>query len=600
MTATTESRPKSTSKKSDKKSKAQVGRLQGSSFVAELEQHAPWETWAEKLANRKRPVTLKKLVGRSCRPLEWSIKVNTESETVDLLRLLDSLKRRPQKGEPADWPAVVSDWVETAKQRAPSQAFALESIAWAHALSRLAVRLPAEHWWDLFAFLLNTAHESNAAGVDREDPEHAICSQLFSGELALTLAYWLPRVDACAELGAMARKSIKDGIFLFLDGEGVPQANYLQIWRALLACWTRCSLLDEYVPGRMKKEARLQFEWFVRQALRSRRDDGRFLFEESSVSPKSRDDLVKAALRAGGDQADHDVFSCSNGDLSPGKSEYELPPSSEHSEWAEFAILRSHWTPKSPYIGVAFDHSRLKSEFGIGRDVIWCGETIPDIRIDSKPLQIESEWEELCWLSDKDVDYLELEVQLSGTWKLQRQILLAREDGFAMFADVLAGGTRPSKIDYFRPLPLSEELELSPEEETSEVFIRGKRGLGCMMPLALNEWRQDRSHGEFDGAGLRQRLVGTGLYAPLFIDLDPKRLRKPRTWRQLTIGEQLHLVRRDEAAGFRVQIGKQHWVIYRSLNGTANRTFLGQNVINEFLVARFLNDGEIETLIEIE
>ena len=124
MTATTESRPKSTSKKSDKKSKAQVGRLQGSSFVAELEQHAPWETWAEKLANRKRPVTLKKLVGRSCRPLEWSIKVNTESETVDLLRLLDSLKRRPQKGEPADWPAVVSDWLETAKQRAPSQAFA--------------------------------------------------------------------------------------------------------------------------------------------------------------------------------------------------------------------------------------------------------------------------------------------------------------------------------------------------------------------------------------------------------------------------------------------------------------------------------------------
>jgi len=600
MTATTESRPKSSSKKSDKKSKAQVGRLQGNSFVAELEQHAPWQTWAEKLANRKRPVTLKKLVGRSCRPLEWSIKVDTESETVDLLRLLDSLKRRPQKGEPADWSAVVSDWLENAKQRAPSQAFALESIAWAHALSRLAVRLPAEHWWDLFAFLLNTAHESNAVGVDREDPELAICSQLFSGELALTLAYWLPRVDACAELGAIARKSIKDGMVRFLDGEGVPQANYLQIWRALLACWTRCSLLDEYVPGRLKKEPRLQFEWLVRQTLRSRRDDGRLLFEERSVSPKNRDDLVKAALRAGGDQGDHDVFSCSSGVLSPGESEYELPPSSEHSEWAEFAILRSHWTPKSPYIGVAFNHSRLKSEFGIGRDVIWCGETVPDIRIDNKPLQIESEWEELSWFSDKDVDYLELQVRLSGTWKLQRQILLAREDGFAMFADVLAGGQRPAKIDYFRPLPLNEELDLSTEEETSEVFIRGKRRLVCMMPLALNEWRQDRSHGEFDGAGLRQRRVGTGLYAPLFIDLDPKRLRKPRTWRQLTVGEQLHLVRSDEAAGFRVQIGKQQWVIYRSLNGTANRTFLGQNVINEFLVARFLNDGEIETLIEIE
>jgi hypothetical protein len=120
------------------------------------------------------------------------------------------------------------------------------------------------------------------------------------------------------------------------------------------------------------------------------------------------------------------------------------------------------------------------------------------------------------------------------------------------------------------------------------------------MPLALSEWRSDSRYGRFDGRVLYQSAAGAGLYAPLFVDISPRRLRKPRTWRQLTVAEDLRLMPRDVAVAYRVQIGARQWVIYRSLETTGNRTFLGQNLTSEFVVARFDPDGEMDPLIEIE
>ena len=58
----------------------------------------------------------------------------------------------------------------------------MESLAWTHALSRLAIRLPAEVWWDLFAFLLNTAVESTEVlQSDIDQPDDALLSQLLAG-----------------------------------------------------------------------------------------------------------------------------------------------------------------------------------------------------------------------------------------------------------------------------------------------------------------------------------------------------------------------------------------------------------------------------------
>ncbi|MEX0714781.1 MAG: hypothetical protein WD278_20765 [Pirellulales bacterium] len=56
----------------------------------------------------------------------------------------------------------------------------------------------------------------------------------------------------------------------------------------------------------------------------------------------------------------------------------------------------------------------------------------------------------------------------------------------------------------------------------------------------------------------------------------------------------------DPAVGYRVQVGRQQWLIYRSLAERGNRTVLGHNLISEFLVARFDRQGKVEPLLEIE
>jgi hypothetical protein len=91
------------------------------------------------------------------------------------------------------------------------------------------------------------------------------------------------------------------------------------------------------------------------------------------------------------------------------------------------------------------------------------------------------------------------------------------------------------------------------------------------------------------------------IYAPLWLDFDRKRLTKERTWRQLTVGQGLRLVPINEGAAFRVQAGDDQWLVYRSLSGPANRTFMGKNLISEFFCGRFDGEsGDVEELISVD
>jgi hypothetical protein len=122
--------------------------------------------------------------------------------------------------------------------------------------------------------------------------------------------------------------------------------------------------------------------------------------------------------------------------------------------------------------------------------------------------------------------------------------------------------------------------------------------------LALPEWRAGAANGSLaDNQGrltLAQAGDGENLLAGLFIDVDPTRIRKPLTWRQLTVAADREIVAADVAVGYRVRIGQQQWLIYRSLAAPDIRTVLGKNLMHELFVGRFLRQGGTETLLEIE
>jgi hypothetical protein len=214
-----------------------------------------------------------------------------------------------------------------------------------------------------------------------------------------------------------------------------------------------------------------------------------------------------------------------------------------------------------------------------------------------------SDWNELCWISDKDVDYLELEIELGDDIRVQRHLLLARKERFLLLADSVLGSRRAA-IDYRSALPRCPGVAFQEACETREGSLTGRKPRARVLPLALPEWLADRRNGTLAatdaGIELRQQAEGQSLFAPLFLDLDRRRMNKPLTWRQLTVAESWAICPADAAVGYRVAIGKRQWLFYRSLNCPRNRTLLGHNLSSEMLAARFLPDGEVETLIEIE
>jgi len=227
---------------------------------------------------------------------------------------------------------------------------------------------------------------------------------------------------------------------------------------------------------------------------------------------------------------------------------------------------------------------------------------MPEISINSATAVADRDFEVVCEQSDKDVEYVELETDLGEGGVFNRQILLSRDEEFLLIADVVVPSER-SRIDYRCRYRLAPGVVGMQETENREVYLRTSGIQSLVLPLALPEWKVARCDDrlEFDETSLSlvQSTEGRGLYAPLFFDLNPKRSRRKRTWRQLTVGENLKAVPSDVACAYRVQLDEQQWCFYRAINGQANRTFLGENVIDEFVFNRFKKDGTVKALLRV-
>ena len=185
-------------------------------------------------------------------------------------------------------------------------------------------------------------------------------------------------------------------------------------------------------------------------------------------------------------------------------------------------------------------------------------------------------------------------------------MLLAREDRFLFLADALLGPDPPAvELHYSHSLPIVARTKFAHARDTREGWLEaGSRRRATVVPPGLAEWRSEFCHAEMSKADdrltLKQAALGRNLYAPLWIDLDPRRLKRPLTWRRLTVAENLAIVPRDIAAAYRIQAGRQQWLIYRSLAPIGNRSVLGHNTIHSFVCARILSSGDTEAIVEIE
>lgn len=267
------------------------------------------------------------------------------------------------------------------------------------------------------------------------------------------------------------------------------------------------------------------------------------------------------------------------------------------------SVLRTDWSPGAAQVAIDWATPEMRFEFCVGRDVIFQGLAPPEVVVGRQRLQL-GQWSESYWVPDKEADALELKMSLGGDLLLERQIVLSRRDGLLWIADAVTGASR-GKLEVAVSLPLAVGASVVEAVETREASLTVGRRKLLVVPPALAEWRVERRVDEVTTAAgavsLRQTHEhAVAAYAPLCIVYDSRRARRPCTWRQLTIGENLEIQPRDRAAGYRLQLGNENWVVYRSLTPRANRSLFGINLQDDFLMARLQKNGTVKTLMGIE
>lgn len=282
-------------------------------------------------------------------------------------------------------------------------------------------------------------------------------------------------------------------------------------------------------------------------------------------------------------------------------------------EEGNWAAMRDDWKAKSALLTVVYQQPWPMLSLHAQRHTWFEGAWEWDLTLDGKAFTSPDDWSCVCWTSDEDGDYLELQKKLTDDIHFERQILLTRDDHWLLLADSVSGlsgyGDNPSpRIEYTMRLHLADGVQIAPSMTTRDISLKTEsksRGLTAY-PLALPQERGQYSVGELivDNRKLilRQVNTGDGLYAPLIFDLNPrsgKSLR--RVWRSLTVSEDKKAVKSDVAAGHRLQLGKRQWLIYHSLkNSPAPRAVLGHHTQYETVIGRFGENGAVTPLVRIE
>ena len=485
-----------------------------------------WGVWQEHLAARRPIADLVELMPGRSEPLGWGLPDGIQhAPRPAWLERAERAEAQQQSPDPALEKEILG-WMGESAGSGPDVEHALEILSCAWAIDHLAAVLSSEAWWAVLDHLFSVVADAGAIDLSGDPLVH----QLLAGELAMTLAYRFPEISPCRKLKSAGRRALSQGPSELLDGDGAPDGRHMALLRPLLACWTRCWALGERLGRGCFRSAPLnQYEWFVRQALRLARHDGTHVFG-NGLFDRWDSDLFRAALWFGGDGDDGEIAALVlPGGKAGGKcaaDPAELPSAATHSEWASVAVLRPKWSRSGERLTAVYADGLVSVELGCGKDVLFSGPWQLNVRRDGKAVMPVSDWKDVCWISDEDVDFLELEIELDGDLRVQRTMLLARKDRFLLLADAVLGN-EPAKLEYLGVLPLQPGISFDGADESREGFLVGGKRRALVLPLALPEWRSDRRVGELaqsaDGLQLSQSAGGCCLYAPLLMDLDRRR-----------------------------------------------------------------------------
>ncbi|GAB4138768.1 MAG: hypothetical protein Tsb009_07190 [Planctomycetaceae bacterium] len=281
----------------------------------------------------------------------------------------------------------------------------------------------------------------------------------------------------------------------------------------------------------------------------------------------------------------------------------DADPPVTQSDWAQLACLRSNWSLDADAIIVAHNECLPRIEMSALGFPLFSGHWELQVSIDDHALTWDDSWTCSCWFSDDDVDFIELHHDHEAGVMVDRQILLSRNDNFAIFADCLRG-PEEAVIEYRQGLPLMESVTVEADVPTRECRLKRKGLQVRAFPVGLPDDRIQSTPGFFGPEKGRLELCQTakgGLYAPVVLDWSPRRKRSFADWRTLTIAEDGRRLSSAEAMGHRIRIGNHQLLVYRAFTKShLARSILGQHTRHETVIGLFGKNGKVDPLLLVE
>lgn len=447
------------------------------------------------------------------------------------------------------------------------------------------------------------------------DPIAFLEQQWLLVELPLTIACLLDTVLDTSAVVGVAADSMKGLVDKTLDTDGWPSNDIIADFGLLCASWYRSLRLMDSLGKAGGDDSQAQaISGLPRQLMRLLRGDGTLMNANRKPLP---DEMFSAMLELSTDLTDQVILErTGKRPVKPRPNRVVLDRSlNSVSEWGGNFLFHDGWERNACKIAAMYDASGFSIEIGKKKSLV-LGESFPEVSFAGQSLAIDGEPELLVSLCDDSVAFAEVQWTMSGGVKLQRHVILSLEDKFAWIGDVILppddkqtdGASH--EFHYRCRWPLAGGISTIAESETNEGYLfDGKKIRSLVIPPALKEWKTERPTGSVPAGSLEledtsftlvQSGTGRAMYAPLFLDLSPRRSKRPRTWRQLTIAEKLETVPSDVAVAYRVQVGKKQFVFYRALGEAQNRTFFGQNVNTELFLGRLEKDRSMTELLQVE
>ena len=502
--------------------------------------------------------------------------------------------------------AQLDAWLSAADPAPPHAPY--ELLILLETLRDTASHLPFGVLWPLWrtalvgAVQLSTQLDEPVGSSATEDQRLVI-----RGELPWEIGLLFADVQGAETLRRSGQRVLRQQLLEHTDTDGTPEAELLErlaFWLAPLtrsAQWARRCGVDLWDTGSARR-----FRALTKMSSPLCGADGRLALSNGFV--ESRRSLLESALVQGGWNEREvplgPIRAVARPDVATNRrlKKSDVLPVMQ-SDWARVGCLRSDWSPEADRLVVAHHEALPQIELAAcGRSLI-SGTWEMKLQIAGEPVALGDEWSCVCWNSDEDADYLELQMPLDDGLRLERQLLLSRTGHFAVLAEIVAGAGS-ERVDSCSRLPLVAGVGAEADVATRECRLAGNGLRARCFPLALPQDRVQGTAGALEAHSnlleLRQAAVG-GLYAPLVIDWHPGRRRVEAQWRTLTVSEDGRTLKSDEAAGHRLRLGRHQLLVYRSLvRSDEHRAVLGHHTLHETVIGQFDGKGDVTPILMVE